>query len=96
MTYADRIGNAKSYKDPKTYEYIIYKTKKLSFREENATFLRKYDVFLRSRGGTDGSVGVKMRAIRTLFNKAIERGIVKESLYPFKKYKISGLRLYQG
>ena len=33
-----------------------------------------------------------MRAIRALFNKAIERGIVKESLYPFKKYKISGLR----
>lgn len=33
-----------------------------------------------------------MRAIRALFNKAIERGVIKESLYPFKTYKISNLR----
>jgi len=92
MTYAGRVGNAKSYKDTKTSVQIFHKNKKLSFREVNSTFLSKYDAFLRSRGGTDGGVGVKMRAIRALFNKAIERGIVKESLYPFKKYKISGLR----
>ncbi len=92
MTYAGRVGNAKSYKDTKTSVQIFHKSKKLSFREVNSTFLSKYDAFLRSRGGTDGGVGVKMRAIRALFNKAIERGIVKESLYPFKKYKISGLR----
>ncbi|MBO2543790.1 site-specific integrase [Salegentibacter sp. BDJ18] len=92
MTYAGRVGNAKSYRDTKTSIQIFYKSKKLSFREVNSTFLSKYDAFLRSRGGTDGGVGVKMRAIRALYNKAIERGIVKESLYPFKKYKISGLR----
>jgi len=92
MTFAGRVGNGKSYKDTKTSVQIFHKGKKLSFREINSTFLSKYDAFLRSRGGTDGGVGVKMRAIRALFNKAIERGIVKESLYPFKKYKISGLR----
>ena len=92
MTFAGRVGNAKSYKDTKTSVQIFHKSKKLSFREVNSTFLSKYDAFLRSRGGTDGGVGVKMRALRALFNKAIERGIVKESLYPFKKYKISGLR----
>lgn len=92
MIYAGRVGNAKSYKDTKTSVQIFHRSKKLSFREVNSTFLSKYDAFLRSRGGTDGGVGVKMRAIRALFNKAIERGIVKESLYPFKKYKISGLR----
>ncbi len=92
MTFAGRIGNAKSYKDTKTSVQIFHKGKKLSFREVNSTFLSKYDSFLRSRGGTDGGIGVKMRAIRALFNKAIDRGLIKESLYPFKKYKISGLR----
>mgnify|MGYP003113778678 CR=1 FL=1 len=92
MTFAGRIGNAKSYKDTKTSVRIFHKGKKLSFREVNSTFLSKYDSFLRSRGGTDGGIGVKMRAIRALFNKAIDRGLIKESLYPFKKYKISGLR----
>ncbi|MEH6679439.1 MAG: site-specific integrase [Sediminicola sp.] len=92
MTYAGRIGNAKSYKDAKTSVQIFHRFKKLNFREVNATFLSKYDAFLRSRGGTDGGIGVKMRAIRALFNKAIERGIISESLYPFKTYKISNLR----
>jgi hypothetical protein len=32
-----------------------------------------------------------MRAIRALFNKAIERNVTRESLYPFKTYKISKL-----
>tara|TARA_R110002012_G_scaffold263456_1_gene446320 strand:+ start:161402 stop:162610 length:1209 start_codon:yes stop_codon:yes gene_type:complete len=92
MTFAGRIGNAKSYKDAKTSVQIYHKFKKLNFREVNASFLSKYDAFLRSRGGTDGGIGVKMRAIRALFNKAIERGIIRESLYPFKTYKISNLR----
>jgi site-specific recombinase XerD len=92
MTFAGRIGNAKSYKDTKTSIQIFHKIKKLKFRDVNHTFLSKYDAFLRSRGGTDGGVGVKMRAIRALFNKAIARGVIKESLYPFKTYKISRLR----
>tara|TARA_R110002167_G_scaffold24375_2_gene85806 strand:- start:2804 stop:4012 length:1209 start_codon:yes stop_codon:yes gene_type:complete len=92
MTFAGRIGNAKSYKDTKTSVQIFHKLKKLKFREVNSAFLSKYDAFLRSRGGTDGGVGVKMRAIRALFNKAIARGVIKESLYPFKTYKISRLR----
>ena len=92
MSFAGRIGNAKSYKDTKTSLQIFHKYKKLNFRDVNPTFLSKYDAFLRSRGGTDGGVGVKMRAIRALFNKAIERGVIKESLYPFKTYKISNLR----
>ncbi len=92
MTYAGRIGNAKSYKDAKTSVQIYHRFKNLNFREINPAFLSKYDAFLRSRGGTDGGIGVKMRAIRALFNKAIERGVIKESLYPFKTYKISNLR----
>jgi integrase len=92
MIFAGRIGNAKSYKDAKTSVQIFHKIKKLNFREVNASFLSKYDAFLRSRGGTDGGIGVKMRAIRALFNKAIERGVIRESLYPFKTYKISNLR----
>ncbi|MDO6605678.1 site-specific integrase [Arenibacter palladensis] len=92
MTFAGRIGNAKSYKDAKTSVQIFHKMKKLNFREVNPAFLSKYDAFLRSRGGTDGGVGVKMRAIRALFNKAIARGVIKENLYPFKTYKISRLR----
>src|SRR5690606_18862364 len=47
---------------------------------------------LRSRGGTDGGISVKMRALRTLYNTALERNIAKGENYPFNKYKISKLK----
>lgn len=31
--------------------------------------------------------------MRALFNKAINRGLISQDLYPFKRYKISKLKL---
>lgn len=64
----------------------------LNFEEVDADFLYRYEVFLRSRGGTDGGIGVKMRAIRAVYNLAIARNFTKENNYPFKKYKVSKLK----
>ena len=68
------------------------KQKSLHFYEVTPTFLDKYEVHLRNKGGTGGGIGVKMRAIRAIFNVAIKRGIIDEKLYPFKHYKISKLK----
>ncbi|MGB5264828.1 MAG: site-specific integrase [Lutimonas sp.] len=92
QTRAGRIGNAKVNSDAKTSVKIFHQFKKLSFKELNPTFLNKYEVFLRSRGGTDGGIGVKMRAIRAIYNMAIQRGLVKDSFYPFRAYKLSKLK----
>ncbi|MEL4306924.1 site-specific integrase [Joostella sp. CR20] len=93
MELAGRMGNARAYKD--TYNSVMLfnnKSKNLSFDDVTPAFLSKYEAFLRSRGGTDGGIGVKMREIRALYNKAIERGIEKKENYPFSKYKISRLK----
>ncbi|WP_117881279.1 site-specific integrase [Aureibaculum luteum] len=92
QTRAARIGNAKVNNDAMTSVKIFHRFKKLSFKGLNPTFLNKYEVFLRSRGGTDGGIGVKMRAIRAIYNMAIQRGLIKESYYPFRAYKISKLK----
>lgn len=55
-------------------------------------FLKKYEVFLRSNGGTDSGVSVKMRTIRALYNDAISKGYAKKENYPFDNYKISKLK----
>lgn len=47
---------------------------------------------MRSNGGTDGGISVRMRNIRALFNSAIKRWIIKPDLYSFKSYKISKLK----
>ncbi|HZJ37359.1 MAG TPA: site-specific integrase [Gillisia sp.] len=65
---------------------------KLEFQQINFTFLSKYENHLRSRGGTNGGISIRMRCIRTIFNKAIDRDITSIQYYPFKKYKISKLK----
>ena len=54
--------------------------------------LNKYEAWLRSRGGTDGGISIKQRTLRALYNKAIERNIIKDVNHPFKTYKISKLK----
>lgn len=65
---------------------------KLKFSELNYEFIVKYDSYLRSRGGTDSGIGIKMRTIRAVFNKAIDREIIPKQLYPFELYKVSSLK----
>jgi len=93
MILSNKIGNSEANKD--TYRSLKKFNKNsliLDFKDVNNEFLNKYEVFLRSRGGTDGGIAFKMRAIRAVYNKAIQRSIVKESHYPFKIYKISKLK----
>ena len=92
MTYAGRTGNARVNKNSFNSLKKFNESTRLNFREITPSFLYKYEAFLRSRGGTDGGVGVRMRAIRAIYNFAIERKIAKEQDYPFKVYKVSKLK----
>ena len=66
--------------------------KELKFKNLNVETLEKYESYLRGRGGTDSGIGIKMRTIRAIFNKAIDRKIINEKHYPFKIYKIAKLK----
>ena len=92
MKSAGRTGNAKVNKDTSDSIRKFHNSTRLTFKDVSPTFLNKYEVYLRSRGGSDGGIGVRMRAIRALYNFAIERKLVKEQYYPFKTYKVSKLR----
>lgn len=92
MKKAGRTGNLNVYKDTLNSVRKFNKRKVLYFEEINPVFLEKYEVYLRARKGTDGGISVKMRTLRTIFNKAISRGLIKQDIYPFKAYKISKLK----
>ncbi|RXG24288.1 site-specific integrase [Leeuwenhoekiella aequorea] len=92
MKSAGKIGNASVNKDTKDSLLMFSKKPDLLFKSISVKFLDKYEVFLRSRGGTDGGIGVKMRALRAIFNLAIRRGLATEKEYPFREYKISKLK----
>ncbi len=68
MRDAGRMGNAKLYHDAANSIKRFIGFKSLRFSDIDVTVLNKYDAFLRSRGGTDGGIGVKMRTIRAMYN----------------------------
>jgi len=92
MKESNRMGNARVYYDTLNSVMRFQRNRHLTFKEINYTYLEKYENYLRSRGGTDGGIGVRMRGIRALFNFAIKRNVINENLYPFKIYKVSKLK----
>lgn len=87
-----RTGSASISKDTMSTVKQYYKKKNLEFKDITPYFLNKFEIYLRKRGYTGGGLGVRMREIRALYNKAIENGIVDEKYYPFKTYKVSKLK----
>lgn len=92
MTESGKMGNARVNKDTLRSFKKFIKRDNISLKDVNVTLLETYEVYLRSSGGTDGGIGVKMRALRAVYNTAIRRGLIKESFYPFKQYKVSRLK----
>lgn len=93
LKFAGRIGNARVNADSRRALIRFNNgTSNLNFKEVDLKLLQKFEAHLRNRGGTDGGIGVKMRALRAVYNLAIERGIVNAAHYPFRAYKISKLK----
>lgn len=91
MERAGRMGNARAYKETKD-ALLKYRGTNILFKDVTPTFLEKFEVFMRERGNEEGGIAFKMRELRAVFNKAINRGFISQELYPFKHYKISKLK----
>lgn len=92
LELSGRTGYARTNKDTINSLKRFHRKPVLYMREINVTFLDKYEVFLKSRGGSNGGISVRMRSLRTIFNLAIRRDLINQNIYPFYKYKISKLK----
>jgi integrase len=61
--------------------------KKLTFEEITSKFLNDYEKSMLDEGNSSTTVGIYLRSLRTIFNQAIENGIISKELYPFRKNK---------
>lgn len=68
-------------------EALLSKRKPLSFSEITVDFLRKYEQWMIGNGLSITTVGIYLRAMRTIFNDAIGANEVSQELYPFGKRK---------
>lgn len=84
-----RIGTAVNYHD----SYVALKKFRghVRFSDVTASFLFEYESSLKARNLSKTTIGMYIRPIRTMFNEAIEDGIIsREKNYPFgkRKYRI--------
>lgn len=61
--------------------------KKLLFADITPDFLHAYEKWMLKQGRVLTTVGIYLRALRTVYNKAISEGVVSRDQYPFGKYK---------
>jgi integrase len=82
----DRIGSAIAYETAKKSLQNYKKT--LSFIEVSASFLKNYERAQIKQGLSSTTIGIYLRQLRAIYNRAIEQNIIEEDLYPFKSYTI--------
>ncbi len=80
-----RISTASSYACSRN-SLKNFKTS-LQFNEITPDFLQSYEKWMLKEGASITTVGIYLRALRTLVNQALTEGIIKIEQYPFGKRK---------
>lgn len=88
----DKIGSAKIEKQTLQSLQTFFGKKDIGFNELTFQTLKKYENYCVIKGNKPATIGMRLRTIRYIFNMAIKSKIIKESQYPFKEYKISGVK----
>ncbi|MDZ7603987.1 MAG: site-specific integrase [Cyclobacteriaceae bacterium] len=85
LTHDGRVGTAFVYRDARK---SLQKFKsKLAFNQITPEFLREYDARLKKEQKSISTIGIYMRHLRAVVNRAIEAGIIDQKNYPFGKNK---------
>lgn len=88
-----RIGSAINYQ--RTYRSLKKFKGNVLFTEITVGYLYQYETWMLSRNTSKTTVGIVLRPLRSIFNEAIEEGIIrKDKCYPFvrRKYQIPASR----
>jgi integrase len=88
-----RIGSAINYQ--RTYRSLKEFKGNSLFTEITVSFLYQYESWMLNRNASKTTVGIVLRPLRSIFNEAIEDGVIRrEKCYPFgrRKYQIPASR----
>ncbi len=88
LTSEGKHGNARVYQTLVDIFNLFIHKPSFDFVDLDYRILKKFEGFLYERGVKTNTVSYYMRTLRAVYNRAIKEGMVDESLYPFKTYKI--------
>ncbi len=81
----NQIGTAVSYECAKNSLNQFFAN--ANFSDVTVDFLNKYENWMLAKGNSVTTVGIYLRQLRALFNKAIGEDLIKKEQYPFGKRK---------
>lgn len=85
-----RLNSAESYKSThKSFtEFIASKNrKKLKYSDVTTEWLKEYEAWMKAKQTSITTTGIYIRNLRTIYNQAMEEGIIQREFYPFGKRK---------
>lgn len=85
---ANKLGNADSYQWALNAIHNFTGKKDVSFSDIDFKFLSGLKEYHLGNGNSINGLNVYLRAIRAIYNKAINEGIVNKENYPFDKFKL--------
>ena len=59
------------------------------FSDIDIIWLRKYENFLKEKGLSENTIGIRFRTLRAIYNVAMTEKYVNPECYPFRVYKVS-------
>lgn len=86
LTKEERAGTANSYQCSLN-SLKSFHARKLHFEKITPEFLKDYERWMLAKGNSLTTVGIYLRALRTLCNLAVEQDILSQQAYPFGKRK---------
>ncbi|UUW09784.1 site-specific integrase [Flavobacterium plurextorum] len=70
----------------------FFKRNEITFKDLSVDAIYKYQSFLNGNNNSQSTIGIRIRTLRAVFNKAINREIVPATIYPFTKFKVSKIK----
>jgi len=86
----ERIKTAESYQS--ALNSIVQFRRYLKFQDITPDLLTAYEIWMLSQKKSKTTVGVYLRSLRTIYNLAMQKGVVSFTQYPFKRYTIPAPR----
>lgn len=80
-----KIGTAKSYNNAK--QSFLSFSPKATITDITVSFLENYQDYMTKKQRSRTSIGIYIRSLRTIYNRAIDANLVNSSDYPFGKGK---------
>lgn len=89
---AGKLSTSNIEKDTLKSIQRFFNRTEITFRDLSVDAIYKYQSFLNGNNNSQSTIGIRIRTLRAVFNKAINREIIPTTMYPFDKFKVSTIK----